>query len=200
MCPEQSTNIHFNIDYNLNSINADIIEQLLQVQKVIKKSQISTWCDHIPEWQMFFTNLLQYLFASNNLWTTSNNIHYLEESLQHYEKIKNYFNHNEIEEELFILFELIKQEIKSKEELDLQYNENNEPVYPCVYTSNSHQSLKFYDKNMKITPQMNSILFKYKLNMQTINLNKKFKFSNILELGIINRLFNNFSFKNNKGG
>ncbi|MGI9214987.1 MAG: hypothetical protein ACR2HS_04980 [Gammaproteobacteria bacterium] len=103
---QQSTDVDLKVDYNINS---NIFDQLIKVQQLIKNSQISTWCDHIPEWQMFVTNLLQYLFAAENVFINTANIKYLEETLQYYDKIKDYFNNDEIQEQLLVLFESIKQ-------------------------------------------------------------------------------------------
>lgn len=196
MCPlkfEQSTSI----DLNSNSIYSSIFEQLLKVEQVIKESKISTWCDHIPEWQMLVTNILQYVFVAEDVFfnTTNSSVKYLEESLQYYDKIKDYFKNNEVQEQLFVLFELIKQEAKLKENFNLQYNDNNELFNSRLCSLNYSNKMILYDNNIKINYPVNSIFFKYKVDMPNLILKKKI--GNIFDLGIINQLLNKFSLKNN---
>lgn len=87
-----------------------VYQSLLNVEKAVKSSGVSTWCDQIPEWQMLITPILKYELNKNDLVYRKK---YLQESLQYYQAIQKYFNdYKQIQDNLKILLKVINQEIK----------------------------------------------------------------------------------------
>jgi len=90
-----------------------VYKALLDVESTVKNSGASTWCDHIPEWQMLITPILKYELNQNDL---SHSKKYLQESLKYYEAVKKYFNgYKPIQDNLEILLKIINTEIKNKD-------------------------------------------------------------------------------------
>lgn len=90
-----------------------IFKALLIMQDEIKKSGISTWCDHIPELQKFITQIVRYNFSQHDSVLCNQ---CLQESLKYYEPIKNYFSSSvRVQKSLSDLFEIINLEINKKE-------------------------------------------------------------------------------------
>lgn len=177
-----------------------ILKKLVEVDKLIKNSGISTWCDHIPEWQKFITNLLQYLCSIENNVYNPINSKYLENSLQYYVKIKNYFYLDALQEQLLILKELIECEIQYNKYLEYnnKYHQNNELF--CNYLSHSYQGcrqIKFSSnvQNVNNNHKIDFILFKYKCDLKSMFF--KQKINRFLHLDFLNQILSKLNLKNN---
>lgn len=178
-----------------------ILQTLIELERSIKNTSISTWCDHIPEWQKFITSLLQYLCSiENNIYNSIDSINYkyLEDSLQYYDKIKIHFNTNELQEQLLILRELIEYEIQyNKYQFNCMHYNKHYQYNKLFYTYQNRSKFNIFTnmedvrKNIKI----DLVLFKYKCDLRTMFF--KQKINNFLQLDLLYKILPKRDLKNN---
>jgi hypothetical protein len=106
---------------NKCDIAQEFLTSVVTFQDAIKKSGISTWHDHIPELQMFFTLIIKFRFYINDPVVRKE---CLQESLQYYNSIEKYFlsnkdlpNATQIEYSLVNLWKMINLTIHNNDNL-----------------------------------------------------------------------------------